>query len=173
MLIKIQAVAVAAALLLSGHRAAAQSTSAAPPPSTPCKHCDRPTPFGQTQGVTTIIMIRDGFAKPSIDAVIRDEPGNASTPLIAIRRGALSPALLYRALTSLSESRTKFNGPPPRRATRVLSSGSAFEAIPDEDRAWVASLITQLTGAPVMDIAGIGKFPAVNFTIDKKALRGK
>jgi hypothetical protein len=174
MLIRIHAVAMAAAFLASGQRLPGQSAVlSAPTAETACKHCDRPTPFDKTQGVSVTIMIRDGFAKPTIDAVIRDEPGAVSTPLIAIKRTALSPALVYRAVTSLSQSRTKYNGPPPKRATTVLSSGSAFEVVPDEDRAWVASLIAQLSHAPTSDIAGGGRFPAVNFTIDTKALRVK
>jgi len=118
-------------------------------------------------------MVRDGFAKSTIDAVIRDEPGVGRPPLIALKRSAITPALVYRALASLSEDRVKHSGPPPARATTVLSAGSAFEAVPDEDSAWVAKLIAQLSAAPTTNIAGVGSFPAVTFTIDKKALRGK
>jgi len=172
MLNKIQAIALAAALMIPGQRLASQSTRPAMP-ATPCRHCDRPTPFEKTQGLAVTIMVRENFASPTVDAVIRDEPGSRSTPLIAIKRAALSPALVYRALASLSQSREKHNGPPSKRETMRLGSGSAFQAVPDEDRAWVERLMTQLSGAPATDIAGVGRLPAVTLTIDKQALRGK
>ena len=142
-------------------------------PATPCSHCERPSPFENTQGVAVTIMLRDGFASRTVDAVIRDEPGSGSSPLIAIKRSALSPALVYRALASLSQSRQKHNGPPSKRETMRLSGGSTFQAVPAEDREWVGRLMTQLAAAPATDIAGVGRFPAVRFTIDKLALRGR
>ena len=169
MLNKIQAVALAAALLIPVHRLTSQSGR----PATPCTHCERPTPFEKTQGIAVTIMVRESFASRTVDAVIRDEPGGASTPLIAIKRTALSPTLVYRALASLSQSRQKHNGPPSQRETMLLGTGSAFQTVPDEDRAWVQRLMTQLSGAPTTDIAGVGRFPAVTLTIDKQALRGK
>lgn len=171
MLNKIQAVALAAAIMLPGHRLPSQSANPAAP-ATPCRHCDRPTPFEKTQGVAVTIMLRDGFADRAVDAVIRDEPGVAGKPLIAIKRTALSPALVYRALASVSQSRVKHNGPPNNRATTRLSAGSEFQDVPDEDRAWVTRLMTRLSGAPMTDIAGVGRFPAVTLTIDKQILRG-
>jgi hypothetical protein len=118
-------------------------------------------------------MVRDDFAQPTMAAVIRDEPGDASKPLVALKRSQITPALVYRALTTLSQSRAKHNGPPEKRATSVLSSSGEFETVPDEDRAWVAQLIKQLSTAPTTDIAGVGRFPAVTFTLDQKTLRGK
>ena len=173
MLNKIQAVALAAAIMIPGQRLASQSANTAVAPEAPCTHCERPTPFEKTHGVAVILMVRDGFANRTLDAVIRDEPESAGKPLIAVKRGALSPELLYRALTSLSQSRARHDGAPPKRATILLSSGSTFQAVPDEDRAWVANLMSQLSAAPTMDIAGVGRFPAVTLTIDKTALRGK
>jgi hypothetical protein len=167
MLLKIQAVVAATVLSLGTHSISAQST-----PSPACRHCNRPTPFNGTQGVSVIVMVRDGFVKSTIDAVIRDEPG-IQTPLIALKRSAITPALVYRAFASISEGRTKHNGPPAKRATTVLSSSSDFEAVPTEDAAWVAQLITQLSSAPMTDVAGVGRFPAVTFTLDQKTLRGK
>ena len=173
MLNKIQAVALAAALAIPGHRLAGQSANAAVMPATPCRHCDRPTPFEKTEGVAVTIMLRDGFADHTIDAVIRDEPGSAGKPLIAVKSGALTPALVYRALASLSESRVAHGGPPSTRVTKLLSAGSQFQSVPAEDRSWVAQLMTRLSAAPVTDIPGVGRFPAVTLTIDKQALRGK
>ena len=173
MLIKIQAVALAAAIFIPAQRIAGQSGGTASIAALPCRHCEQPSPFNKTQGVVVTVILRDNFAKPSVDAVIRDEPGNASPALIALKRTALTPALVYRAFASLSESRVKHNGPPTKRATTVLSSGSAFQAVPPEDRAWVAGLLTRLSAAGPTDIAGVGKFPAVTLTIDKNALRGK
>jgi hypothetical protein len=66
----------------------------------------------------------------------------------------------------------RHNGPPPIRATNLLSSGSTFQPVPEEDRAWVANLMTQLSTARTTEIAGVGKFPAVTLTLDRKALRG-
>lgn len=173
MLIKIQAVALAATIAIPAQRLAAQSAGTAPIGSLPCRHCEQPSPFTNTQGVAVTVMLRDSFAKPTVDAVIRDGPGNATPALIALKRTALTPALVYRAFSSLSESRVKHNGPPAKRATMVLSSGSAFQAVPPEDREWVANLMTRLSAAGPTDIAGIGEFPAVMLTIDKNALRRK
>ena len=172
MLNKIRAVALAAALMVPGHRLASQSERPATP-TTPCRHCERPTPFQNTEGLAVTIMVREDFASRTVDAVIRSEPGSASSSLIAIKRAALSPALVYRALASLSQSREKHKGPPSKRETMRLATGSAFQAVPDEDRAWVDRLVTQLSGAPATDIAGVGRFPAVRLTIDKQTLRGK
>jgi hypothetical protein len=173
MFIKIPAAALAAVILLPTHHIAAQSAGGASIAPLPCRHCERPSPFEKTQGIAVTIMLRDGFAKRTVDAVIRDEPGSVSPALIAIKRTALTPALLYRAFSSLSESRVKHNGPPTKRATTVLSSGSAFEGVPTEDRAWVADLMTRLSAATPTEIAGVGKFPAVTLTMDKNALRGR
>jgi hypothetical protein len=173
MLIKIQAVALAAALMIPSHHLAGQFVSATGKQVASCKHCARPTPFDRMQGVAVTIMLRDSFATPLVDAVIRDEPGNTSTPLVAFKRTALSPALVYRALSSLSQSRISHHGPPSKRTTTVLSAGSEFQGVPDEDRAWVARLVAQLSTAPMTDVAGVGRFPAVTVTIDKQALRGK
>jgi len=158
MSIKIQAVVAATVLTFSAGGLAAQ---------------DRPTPFGRTQGISAIIMVRETFAQSSLAAVIRDEPGTASTPLVALKRSAITPELVYRALTSISENRTKHNGPPQKRATMVLSSDANFEAVPDEDAPWVTALITKLSAAPLRDIPGVGRFPAVSFAIDKTTLRSK
>jgi len=117
-------------------------------------------------------MLRDGFADRTVDAVVRDEP-RGGKPLIALRRGALSPTLLYRALTSLSQSRVKHDGTPITRATTLLSAGSEFQDVPDEDRGWVMRLMTQLSNASTTEVAGVGRFPAVTLTIDRHALRGK
>jgi hypothetical protein len=172
MLIKIQAVALAAALLAPSRHLTSQIASTANTAAT-CKHCDQPTPFDKTQGVSVTVMLRDAFATPTVDAVIRDEPGNAGMPLIALKRSTLSPALVYRALSSLSQSRVKHNGPPGKRPTTVLSAGSDFQTVPDDDRAWVAKLMTQLSTAAMAEIPGVGRFPAVTLTLDKTALRGK
>ena len=173
MFIKFQAVALIATIAIPTERMAGQSAGAASPAAVPCRHCEQPSPFNKTQGIAVTVILQDGFAKPTVDAVIRDEPGNASPALIAFKRAALSPALVYRAFSSLSESRVKHNGPPTKRATTVLSSGSAFQAVPAEDRVWVANLMTRLSAAPPTEIAGVGKFPAVTLTMDKNALRGK
>ena len=169
---KIQVLALAAAIAVPGHQLASQGTNA-DVAATPCRRCDRPTPFQNTQGIAVTIMLRDDFSDRTVDAVIRDEPGSGNAPLIALKRGALSPALLYRALASLSQSRAKHDGQPVKRATTLLSAGSAFQEVPDEDREWIARLVTRLSGAPPTDIAGIGKLPSVTLTIDKPALRGK
>ena len=58
-------------------------------------------------------------------------------------------------------------------ATMVLSSDANFEAVPDEDAPWVTALITKLSAAPLRDIPGVGRFPAVSFAIDKTTLRSK
>jgi hypothetical protein len=174
MLIKIHAVIAASALTLSSHGVDAQApVKAAVPASTFCRHCDRPTPFAQTQGVSVVVMVRDTLPQPTMAAVIRDEPGQSSKPLIALKRSAITPALVYRALSSISQSRKKYNGAPASRATNVLASSARFEAVPDADRDWVARLIQQLSTAPMTDIAGVGQFPAVTFALDQKALRGK
>lgn len=158
MLIKIQAVVATTVLMFSAGEMAAQ---------------DRPTPFGHTQGVSALIMVRDTFAQRNIAAVIRDEPGATSTPLIALKRSEITPALVYRALTTISEGRTKHNGPPSTRATTVLRSEANFESVPDEDQAWVADLVKQLSRARETNVPGVGRFPAVTLSIDKTALRAK
>lgn len=169
---KIPAVALAAALMIPAQRLTSQSTTPTRP-ATPCRHCERPTPFEKTEGVAVTIMVREEFADRTVDAVIRDEPERAGKPLIAVKRAALSSALVYRALASLSQSREKYNGPPSKRATTRLSAGSAFQAVPDEDRVWVGNVMSQLSAAPMTDIAGVGRFPAITLTLDKRALRGK
>ena len=155
---KIQAVVAATVLALSAGDLIAQ---------------DRPTPFDQTRGVSALIMVRETFAQSNMAAVIRDDAGSSATPLIALKRSAITPELVYRALTAISESRTKHHGPPKKRATIVLASNASFEAVPDEDAAWITALITKLSAAPLTDIPGVGRFPAVTLAIDKNMLRSK
>src|SRR5262245_48240735 len=118
MLIKIQAAVLVGALAFASEHISAQAPVESAGSPRVCNHCDRATPFGETRGVKVVIMLRDAFAQPSIDAVIRDEPGATSPPVIALRRSAVTPSLIYRALSALSEDRTRHHGPPPKRATR-------------------------------------------------------
>lgn len=166
---------VSLAILASGTILSAQSAqTSARKTLHDCKQsCDRPTPFGHTQGLNVVIMVRESFTNSTYAAVIRDDPGVGKPVLVALKRGAMNPDLLYRALASISETRTKHNGPPPQRATSVLLGSAKFQSVPTEDQAWVARVLQSLSTAPQTTIDGVGVFPAITLVLDEAALRGR
>ena len=131
-----------------------------------CKDCDTITPFKGTEGLGVTIIVKDSFATSNLDAIVRQLPGPSGSTMIGLRRAAITPELLYDALTAIASVRTKHQGPPPATATTYLRAVSKRRPVPTEDRAWIADIIAQLERAKRVKIDRVGIVPAINVTID-------
>jgi hypothetical protein len=133
-----------------------------------CTKCENITPFDNSEGLHVTMVVKESFAKADVDAVVRIRSGPSGSTIVGFRRSAITPELVYDALTSVASIRTRSHGAPPDRATAHILASNHRRPIPIADRDWIADIVSQLAYAKQTNVLGVGSVPVINITIDSK-----
>lgn len=113
-------------------------------------------------GTRATLVLFDDFSTPGVVAVIRRLPGASGRTLIAIRRVALTPRLLYTALM-LAPAVDRQHAKSLKTTTTVtISRHMRLRPVPREQEARIEALVRSLGSAPGREVHGMGRRPAID-----------
>lgn len=113
-----------------------------------------------TPAVVTVVL-KDGFARADLAAVVRRTPGPNSRNIIALKRSTATPELLATALAILGQSRATVGETPSRTITVVIRDGLKLRPLSASERTRVETLIVRLLSTGPQLVPGVGRVPAI------------
>ena len=113
----------------------------------------------RSQSVT--VVLKDGFTRTSLAAVVRRTIGPDGVDIIALNRADLTPELFAATLWALSNSRSVHGNAPTTEITLLFPRGAPNRPVESAEKGRLVGAIAQLRAAPPQWVERVGKVPSI------------
>jgi hypothetical protein len=123
-----------------------------------------PQPQASARGDRVTLLLVEALARPGSAAEVRRNGAGAKSPVIALKRSALSPELVAAAFTANARAIERLG--KTARITAYISDQMPLRRVAGAERARLQLIVEQLRRAAPAEIPGLGRGRAITVTTE-------